>query len=149
MRTFINGATYYGSAFDQHVSYKVINYTPKVDIVGGAMLIEVDDERFYVSGVQSDMQFVALNNDQYSTHETLVLSTDKHSKPVWRSDPLLHITGTTDLHSVTVLFLANREQVAAERRWIHDYLANVANEDPDRTVTQVIADLGENDYVQA
>jgi len=142
VRTFQSGTTYYGGAFDQQVEYKVIKYTPKPEGNGGAILIESDGKQYYLSAVNYDMAVVGHSPDRsrIRTHETIVLSV-KADAPQWRETPLLHLAGIDDLHSVAVMFLAHQKVAQDSQRRIADYLTSVANEDPDKTAAEMLAEL--------
>lgn len=140
MRTFMEGTTYYGSAFDQSVSYTVVNYIDKPEHNGGAMLIEASDgKRFYLSAVNytlGDLGIETPEASRYGTHETLVMDVNS-DKPDW-GQPLLQLTGVSDLHAVAIMFLAHRQ---AQESAVERYIQSVANEDPDKTVGQLFDEL--------
>lgn len=150
MRTLTKGTTYYGSAFEQRVSYTALNYIDKPEHNGGAALIEAEDgKRFYLSAVNytlADLGVDLPNAADNGTHETLVMDVN-NDKPDW-GQPLLQMSGIADLHTVAVMFLAHRCTVADGNRAVAQHLQAVANEDPDKTVRQLLDELNkENAHV--
>ena len=140
MMTLAEGVTYHGSAFDRMVSYTVLLYMDKPEHNGGAALIEASDgQRFYLSAVNytlADLGVDTPNAADHGTHETIVMDVSD-DKPDW-GQPLLQLTGIADIHTVAIMFLAHRDAIANRDRAVIDYLQTVANEDPDKTVSDLL-----------
>jgi hypothetical protein len=143
MMALTEGVTYYGSAFDRMVSYTVLRYIDKPDHNGAAALIEAPDgKRFYLSAVNYTLADIGVDTPDaalHGTHETIVMDVN-NDKPDW-GQPLLQLTGIADLHTVAIMFLAHRDAVADRDRAVIDYLQTVANEDPDKTVSDLLHEL--------
>lgn len=141
MRTLTVGTTYYGSAFERRVSYTVRRYIDKPEHNGAAALIEAEDgKRFYLSAVNytlADLGVDLPNAADNGTHETLVMDVND-DKPDW-GQPILQLEDIADIHTVAIMFLAHRDAVAD--RAAAEYLRTVANEDPDKTVKQLLDEL--------
>ena len=145
MMELTEGVTYHGSAFGRMVGYTALRYTDKPDHNGAAALIEASDgNRFYLSAVNYTLADLGINIPsaaEHGTHETIVMDVN-NDKPDW-GQPLLQLTGIADVHTVAIMFLAQREAVADRNSAAIDYLKTVANEDPDKTVSQLLRELQE------